>query len=214
MARTWAVDDCSAGFGDGAASGASGRAASVGLFPRNFHICHLQIGKRVTQYFCLFASQVAARFFLNHRQLIDEHPGQVEVHFALAGFWIWNLAKEQRGVLRVHHDKFDEALRKLAAQCGFLDFSHGSFLFRSCGPFRRSHRRQNIRLIAKIFRSHLFNILERHRVHIVLKLLVIIKAQSVELVERAMITESVVALIGDLLLPNQFLFRSRQFFSG
>jgi hypothetical protein len=34
--------------------------------------------------------------------------------------------------LRVHHDKFNEALRKLAAQRGFLDFSHGSFLFRSC----------------------------------------------------------------------------------
>src|SRR4030095_2642156 len=57
----------------------------------------------------------------------------------------------------------------------------------------------------------LFNVLERYCVHIMLKLLVIIEAQSVEFVERAMITESVVALIGDLLLPNQFLFRSRQF---
>src|SRR4029434_3007972 len=90
-------------------------------------------------------------------------------------------------------------------------FSHDSFLFRSCGTFWRSHRCQNIRLIPKIFRSHLFNVLERYCVHIMLKLLVIIEAQSVEFVERAMITERVVALIGDFLLANQFLFRSRQF---
>ena len=156
------------------------------MFPRNFHKCHLQIGKRVAQDCCLFVRQVAARFFLNHRQLIDKHFRQLEIHLALTGLWIWNLPKKKRGVLRVHHDEFDEALRKLAGLCVGLDFSHGSFLFRSCGTFRRSHRCQNIRLIAKIFRGHLFNILERDRFHIVLELLVIIEAQSVKLVERAM----------------------------
>jgi hypothetical protein len=30
----------------------------------------------------------------------------------------------------VHHHEFNEALGELAAQCGFLDFSHTSFLFR------------------------------------------------------------------------------------
>src|SRR5207244_5827891 len=38
-----------------------------------------------------------------------------------------------------------------------------------------------------------------------------IKAKSVNLVERTLITESIVALVGNILLPNQFLFRPRQF---
>ncbi len=177
----------------------------------DFDIGHLQIGKRVAQHGGLFVRQIAARFFLNHGQLIDEHLGQLQVHFAFAGFWIWDLPEKQRGVLRVHHDELDEALRKLAALCAGLDFSHGSLLFRGCGAFWRSHRRQNIRLIAKIFRSHAFNVVERHCFHVVLELLVIIKAKPVELVQRAMITESIIALIRDLLLPDQLLFRPRQF---
>ena len=38
-----------------------------------------------------------------------------------------------------------------------------------------------------------------------------IETEAVELVECAMVSKSVVALIRDLLLPNQFLFRPRQF---
>src|ERR1700693_2644987 len=75
-----------------------------------------------------------------------------------------------------------------------------------------SHRCQNVRLIAKIFRSHLLDSIERHCVHVVVESLVIVETESVEFVQRAMITKSVVALIRDLLLTNQFLFRSRQFF--
>ncbi len=114
--------------------------ARYGL-PRNFDIGHLQIGKSVAQHGGLFVCQIAARFFLNHGQLIDEHLGQLQVHFAFTGFWIWDLPEKQRGILRVHHDELDEALGKLAALCAFLDFSHGSFLFRGCGAFWRSHRR-------------------------------------------------------------------------
>ena len=40
-----------------------------------------------------------------------------------------------------------------------------------------------------------------------------IKAKPVDLVQRALITKSIIALIRDLLLPNQFLFRPRQFFT-
>ena len=41
---------------------------------RDFHKCHLQIGKGVAQDHRFFVCQVAARFFLNHFELIDEHP--------------------------------------------------------------------------------------------------------------------------------------------
>ncbi len=75
------------------------------LSPRNFYICHLQIGKRVGQHCCLFAGQVTARFFLNHGELIDEHSGQIEVHFGFAALWIRDLAKKQRGVLRVQSNE-------------------------------------------------------------------------------------------------------------
>src|SRR5881227_3264719 len=59
--------------------------------------------------------QEKTRGNLNHGELIDEHSGQIEVHFGFAALWIRNLAKKQRGVLRMHDDKFNEALRKLAA---------------------------------------------------------------------------------------------------
>src|SRR5206468_7411922 len=73
----------------------------------------------------------------------------------------------------------------------------GSFLVRWLD------RRQNIGLIAKIFHGHFFDVFERDGVHVVLKLFVVIKTKTVELVERAMVTERVVALIGDLLLADQ-----------
>ena len=95
--------------------------------------------------------QIAARFLLNHGQLIDEHFGQLEIHFAFAGLRIRNLPEKKRGVLRVHHDKLDEALRKLAALGVGLDFSHIYFSFRGCswllavGPWpERKVDRENI----------------------------------------------------------------------
>ena len=72
--------------------------------------------------------------------------------------------------------------------------------------FGRLHGCQNIRLIAKIFRSHFFDVVEGHGVHVMLESFIVIEAEAVKLVERAVITESVVALIGDLLLANDFLF--------
>src|ERR1700757_3244354 len=71
----------------------------------------------------------------------------------------------------------------------------------------RPHGCQNIRLIAKIFCSHFFDVAQGHGVHIMLESLIVIEAETVKLVERAMITESVVALIGDFLLADQLLFR-------
>src|SRR5215469_16778296 len=68
------------------------------------------------------------------------------------------------------------------------------------------HSRQNIRLITEIFRGRFLDVIERDGVHVVLELLVVIEAEAVNLVERAMITERVVALVGDLLLSDQFLF--------
>ena len=79
---------------------------------------------------------------------------------------------------------------------------------RSLGRGRRLHGCQNVRLIAKIFRSHLFDIFKCDGVHGVLELLIKIETEAVKLVEGAMITESIIALIGDLLLADQFLFRA------
>ena len=56
--------------------------------------------------------------------MIDEHSREIQIDFGFAGFWIWDLTEEQRGVLRVHHDEFDEALRHLAGLDSFLDFRH------------------------------------------------------------------------------------------
>ena len=91
---------------------------------RSFHKCHLQIGKSIAQDHRFFVGQVAARFFLNHFELIDEHPGEIQIDLGFAGFWIWNLTEEQRGVLRVHHYKLDEPLGHLTGLNGFLDFRH------------------------------------------------------------------------------------------
>ena len=70
----------------------------------------------------------------------------------------------------------------------------------------RPHGCQNIRLITEIFRGHFFDVIKRYGIHVVLELLVVIEAESVKLVERATVTERVVALVSDLLLPDQFLF--------
>src|SRR6266480_7710828 len=112
----------------------------------------------------------------------------------------------------MHHDKLDEALRKLAALYTGLNFSYGSLLVRGCGAIWWSHRRKNVRLIAKIFRSHALNVVERDCFDVVLKRLVVIEPKSVELIQRALITERIVALVRDFLLPDQFLFRACQFF--
>ena len=99
----------------------------VGWAPRrarSFDKRHLQIGEGIAQHHRFFVCQVAARFFLNHLELIDKHPRQVQIDFGLAGFWIWNLAKKQRGILRMHHHELDEALGHLAGLNGFLNFSH------------------------------------------------------------------------------------------
>ena len=113
---------------------------AFGRLLRNFDIYHLQIREGVAKHGRFFTAEVAAGFFLNHRQLIDEHFRELEIHFALARFWIGNLTEEKCGVLRVHHYELDEALGKLAALGAGLDFSHGSLLFRNWRPLWRSHR--------------------------------------------------------------------------
>src|SRR5215472_16703118 len=72
----------------------------------------------------------------------------------------------------------------------------------------RPHGGQNVRLIAKIFRGHFLDVFKRDRVHVMLESLIVIETKAVKLVERAMVTEGVVALIGDLLLSDQFLLRT------
>src|SRR5438094_2346496 len=98
----------------------------------------------------------------------------------------------------------NEFARHTSVACSAVVPGEGGSLF-----LWRSHCRQNVRLITKIFRGYLLNMLRRHRVHVVLEPFVIVKAQTIQLVECAVIPESVIALIGNLLLSNQFLFRSR-----
>src|SRR5438477_9984726 len=98
----------------------------------------------------------------------------------------------------MHHDKLDEALRKLAALYASLNFSHGSLLFRSWRAIWRSHRRKNVRLIAKIFRSHALNVVERVGFDVALKRFVVIEPKFVDLIQRALITERNVSRFRDL----------------
>src|SRR5215472_3317468 len=100
----------------------------------------------------------------------------------------------------------------VALFCSSLITRH-SLLFlrlarRRLGRVGRSHGGQNVRLIAKIFRRYVLDVVQRNGVHAMLELLVIIEAEAVKFVERAMITESVIALIGDFLLADQFLLRA------
>ena len=104
------------------------RRALRGLL-RNFDIDHLQIRERIAEHGRFVVRQITSRFFLNHRQLIDKHFRELEIHFALAGFRVRNLPEKQRRVLRVHHHKLDEALRKLSALSAGLNFSHIYFYF-------------------------------------------------------------------------------------
>ena len=80
---------------------------------RDFHKRHLEIRKRIPQHRRFLVRQVAARLLLNHRELIDKHLRQLQIDFALAGLWVRDLPEKKRGVLRLHHDKFNEALGKL-----------------------------------------------------------------------------------------------------
>jgi len=122
-------------------------------------------------------------------KLAREHLGQLKVHFPFASLGIWNLPKKKRGILRLHHNKLDEALGKLAALRAGLDFSHGSISFRRSGMIWRSHRRQNIRLIAKIFSGHAPDIVKRDCFDIVFERFVMIETEPVKLIERALVTE-------------------------
>src|SRR5207244_9433394 len=113
-----------------------------------------------------------------------------------------NLSKKQCGVLRVHHDKLDKALRELAAFGTGLHFGHNLFLFRSRRALRWSNRGQDIRLVAKISRGDPFDVVECDRVYFSLQFFVMIEPETVKLVERALVAECVVALVGDLLLAD------------
>src|SRR5438477_8025299 len=105
------------------------RRALRGLL-RNFDIDHLQIRERIAEHGRFVVRQITPCFFLNHRQLIDEHFGKLKVHFALPGFRVRNLPEKQSRVLRVHHHKLDEALRKFATLDACLCFaSHIYFCF-------------------------------------------------------------------------------------
>src|SRR6266478_3186274 len=96
----------------------------------NFDIDHLQIRERIAEHGRFVVRQITPRFFLNHRQLIDKHFRELEIHFALAGFRVRNLPEKQRRVLRVHHNELDEALRKFPALNASLSFaSHIYFYF-------------------------------------------------------------------------------------
>jgi hypothetical protein len=102
--------------------------SSSGTSARNFNVGELQIRKCVPQHCRFFIAQVAARLFLDHRQLIDKHFRDLEVYFALSGLRIGNLAKKKRGVLRLHHDKFDKSLRQLPGICAGLNFGHVTWI--------------------------------------------------------------------------------------
>ena len=91
---------------------------------RDFHKGHLQIRQRVSEHGRFFLGQIAARLFLNHRELVDEHFRDLEIHFALAGLRVGDLPEEKRGVLRLHHDELDEALREFAGLGVGLNFGH------------------------------------------------------------------------------------------
>jgi hypothetical protein len=56
--------------------------------------------------------------------LIDKHFRDLKVYFALSGLRIGNLAKKKRGVLRLHHDKFNESLRQFPGIRAGLDLGH------------------------------------------------------------------------------------------
>ena len=92
--------------------------------------------------------------------------------------------------------------RRSLGEGGSLVLGLARFSVRGGG---RLDRCQNVWLIAKIFRSHFFDVVKGDGVHVMLESFIEIEAEAVKLVERAVITESIVALIGDLLLANDFL---------
>src|SRR4029453_3985399 len=99
---------------------------------------------------------------------------------------------------------------KIARFCLSLITRHSSLFLRlarrSLGGGWRLHGCQNVWLVAKIFGGYFLDVFKRDGVHGLLELLVIIEAEAVKIGERKMITESIIALIGYLLLADQFLF--------
>ncbi len=76
------------------------------------------------------------------------------------------------------------------------------------------YRGQDIWLIAKIFRGYAFDIFHGHGVHLGFQLFVMIEPEPVKLIESGLLAKRIVALVCDLLLSDQFLLGSHQFFFG
>ncbi len=64
-------------------------------------------------------------------------------------------------------------------------------------------------MFLKIFGGGAFHIVQRDRLYVALERFVIGEAKTVKLIERRHVAEGIVALIRDLLLPEQFLLRAR-----
>jgi hypothetical protein len=56
--------------------------------------------------------------------------------------------------------------------------------------------------------GHAFHVFHRHGIGIVFKAFVVIETKAVKFVQRSHITKGIVALIRNLLLADQFLFRA------
>ena len=92
---------------------------------RDFEERHLQFAQRAGEETRFLGGKVAARFFLDHGQLVDEHARQFEVGLGLAALRVRHQPEEERSILRLEHHELDEPGRAVGGVGGLLDFSHG-----------------------------------------------------------------------------------------
>src|SRR5438034_4835938 len=83
-------------------------------------------------------------------------------------------------------------------------------LLRFLGLSWRSHSFQQVSFLPKILRRYPLDLVECHCIHFGFQFPIVIKAESIKLVECRHIGKYVVTLVLDLLLTDQFLLRPRQ----
>jgi len=93
-----------------------------------------QLAQRAIDHPLFIPIQISARLGADHCELVDEHFGQREIHLLVSALRVRDLPEEQRGILRLHHDEFDENLRHFARFGLGLDFGHK--IRRLCGGNR------------------------------------------------------------------------------
>jgi hypothetical protein len=85
---------------------------------------HLKFRKDAGKDLLLVLAEVATGLLPDDLEMIDEHPGGIEVHLRFSAGGMSHLTQTEGGLLGIHHHEFNEALGKVCGVGGLLDLGH------------------------------------------------------------------------------------------